>query len=153
MVFLVDTIKQNSSVELHFELKSLNGDVLDSTYERDEPVEVTLGDGSLLDGFEACLIGMQAGDYGEFFLRPEQAFGLPDPAKIERVDKTQLAGNIPVETGNMVSFGDRGDSAPLLGMIVAVDDSTITVDFNHPLAGNAILFCAKVVSVSSNRKN
>ena len=70
-------IGQNSTVSLHFALKFDNGDVVDSNFEKD-PATFTVGDGSLLPGFERALFGLKAGDKRSFQIPPEQGFGIPN---------------------------------------------------------------------------
>ena len=68
-------ITDGSTVQLHFEVSLPNGTVIDSTFGRDEPVSLTIGDESLLAGFEQVLINLKAGDTRTAHLPPEQAFG------------------------------------------------------------------------------
>ena len=69
-------ITENTKVSLNFSLTLDTGEVVDSNFDR-EPVSFVMGDGSLLPGFEACLLGMKDGQKGVFTITPEQGFGEP----------------------------------------------------------------------------
>ena len=70
-------IGQHSTVTLHFSLKFVTGDVIDSNFTKD-PATFTIGDGCLLPGFERTLFGLKAGDERTFEILPEQGFGIPN---------------------------------------------------------------------------
>ena len=72
-------ITHGSQVQLHFEVALENGTVIDSTFQRPEPVSLTIGDESLLSGFEQVLNNLRAGDTRTALLTPEQAFGEWNP--------------------------------------------------------------------------
>lgn len=141
-------ITQGSEVKLHFEVSLENGTMVDSTFSRDEPVSLTIGDESLLPGFEKVLINLRAGDTRTAHLDPEQAFGEWNPENVQTFSRTQFAvAEGEPEVGMMMEFEDKGKNT-LPGVISAVDDEEIEVDFNHPLAGQAVLFKVQVFKVT-----
>lgn len=141
-------ITQGSSVDLHFEVSLENGTVIDSTFGRAEPVSLTIGDESLLAGFEKVLMNLRAGDTRTAHLEPEQAFGMWNADNVQTFSDSQFAmlGIIP-EVGMMVEFEDKGKNT-LAGVITQVEPDTIVVDFNHPLAGQAVLFKVQIFKVT-----
>ena len=141
-------ITQGSLVKLHFEVSLENGTVIDSTFNRDEPVTLTVGDESFLPGFEQVLMNLRAGDTRTAHLEPEQAFGEWNPDNIQTFSRPQFAliADNP-EIGMMVEFEDKGKNT-LPGTISAINDDEIEVDFNHPLAGQDVLFKVKVFKVT-----
>ena len=141
-------IAHSSLVKLHFEVSLENGTIIDSTFNRDAPVSLTIGDESLLPGFEQVLMNLRAGDTRTAHLEPEQAFGEWNPENIQHFSRTQFAlvADNP-EIGMMVEFEDKGKNT-LPGTISAIDADQVEVDFNHPLAGQDVLFKVKVFKVT-----
>jgi FKBP-type peptidyl-prolyl cis-trans isomerase SlpA len=141
-------ITHGSEVKLHFEVSLENGTMIDSTFSRDEPVTLTIGDESLLPGFEKVLINLRAGDTRTAHLEPEQAFGEWNPDNIQKFSRTQFAlTEGSPEVGMMMEFEDKGKNT-LPGVISAITDDEIEVDFNHPLAGQPVLFKVQVFKVT-----
>jgi FKBP-type peptidyl-prolyl cis-trans isomerase SlpA len=141
-------ITQGSHVVLHFAVSLENGTAIDSTFERPEPVSLTIGDGSLLEGFESVLMNLQAGDTRTAHLAPEQAFGQWNPYNVQTFTPAQFAltGAEP-EVGMLMEFADKGNST-LVGVLSAVNDDEIKVDFNHPLAGQNVIFKVEIIKVT-----
>lgn len=140
-------IEQGAKVALHFEVLTQSGAVIDSTFDRNEPVKLTVGDGSLLEGFEKVLIGLKAGDIRTAHLSPQEAFGEYNPQNIQTFLPAEFALTDSPEVGMMVEFSDKGKNA-VIGVISQIDSDTITVDFNHPLAGQPILFKVQIFKVT-----
>lgn len=141
-------ITHGSKVELHFEVSLENGTIIDSTFNRGEPVSLTIGDGNLLEGFEKVLINLQAGDTRTAHLSPDDAFGQRNRDNIQTFSHAQFAtaGGIP-EVGSMIEFADKSNTT-LVGVVSEVTDNDIKVDFNHPLAGQNILFKVQIFKVT-----
>lgn len=141
-------ITQGSQVQLHFEVSLENGTVIDSTFNRPEPVKLTIGDESLLPGFENVLNNLRAGDTRTAHLDPEQAFGEWNPDNVQTFSYAQFALSEPnPEVGMMMEFEDKGKNT-LPGVISKVTDDEVEVDFNHPLAGQPILFKVQIFKVT-----
>ena len=134
-----------TQVTLHFALKLASGDVIDSTFEKD-PAVFVVGDGQLLPGFEACLEGLQAGSEESFEILPEKGFGMPNPNNRQMMSVDMFGPEMELSEGLMVSFADANKSE-LPGMIVAIEEGKVEVDFNHPLAGKDITFDVKILAV------
>lgn len=141
-------ITDSSQVALHFEVFLDDGTVIDTTFNRDEPVQLTIGDESLLEGFEKVLMNLRAGDTRTARLDAEQAFGEWNPDNVQTFSKTQfaLSGTDP-EVGMMMEFEDKGKNT-LPGVVSQVSEDEIEVDFNHPLAGQAVNFKVQIFRVT-----
>ncbi len=100
-----------------------------------QPLEFTVGEGQMIKGFDAAVVGMRIGETKTVTLSPEDAYGNPKPELIKTVPIEQLknAGIEPKE-GMTISVG--GNPA----RITKVEDSNVTVDMNHELAGKTLLF-------------
>lgn len=139
-------IAENTRVTLHFALKLEDGAVIDSNFEG-QPATFVMGDGSLLPGFEKTLLGLTPGAEDSFVVKPEDAFGQSNPNNMQQVPRDQFAADMELVEGLVVSFADA-QKAELPGVVHSFDDESVTIDFNHPLAGRDIIFDVKVVDVS-----
>ncbi|MEE4662015.1 MAG: peptidylprolyl isomerase [Halieaceae bacterium] len=132
------SIGEGTRVFLNFALSLEDGSEIDSNFQGD-PVNFVVGDGSLLPGFESLLMGMQPGERQIFTVEPEHAFGMPNDSNVQQVPREHFDEDTPLELGLLFYFADAaGGEVP--GLVVAIDDEDVTVDFNHPLAGRRILF-------------
>lgn len=143
----IGVISQGSKISMHFALKMEDGQVVDSTFER-EPAVFALGDGNLLPGFEEFLLGLTTGDHKTFQIPPEKGFGQPNPQNVQEMKRNTFPVDMPVAEGLMVSFADA-QGAELPGVISAVEGDWVTVDFNHPLAGKTLAFEVQILEVSN----
>ena len=139
------TVGPGTKVPLHFSLTLANGDVIDSNFERD-PATFTVGDGSLLVGFEKAIFGMQEGDRDTFLIKPEEGFGQRNPNNIQEIARDQFSEDIELSEGLMLSFADA-QKTELPGVVQRFDDERVIVDFNHPLAGRDILFDVAILRI------
>lgn len=140
-------ITHGSQVALHFEVSLEDGTLIDSTFERPEPVTLVVGDGSLLEGFENVLLNLTAGDTRTAHLSPAEAFGEGSLDNVQSFAKTDFALSGEPEVGMMIEFEDKSKST-LVGVVSEVTDEIVKVDFNHPLAGKNILFKVQIVKVT-----
>lgn len=132
-------------VTLHFSVLLMDGAVVDSTKER-APATFTVGDGNLLPGFEQSLFGLKAGDKRSIVLEAANAFGPHNPDNIQIMRRGLFSRDMQLAPGVVVSFADKS-KAELPGVIMAVDDNDVTVDFNHPLAGKDLTFQVEIINV------
>lgn len=131
-------VGEGTRVFLNFALTLEDGAEIDSNFGGD-PVDFAMGDGSLLPGFERLLLGMQPGQRQLFSVTPEDAFGQPNDNNVQVIKREQFAEELALEVGLMCSFADAA-GGELPGLVIAINETEVTVDFNHPLAGRTILF-------------
>ena len=139
-------IGQNTQVTLHFALHLENGDTVDSTFDK-APATFKVGDGNLLPGFEAALFGFKAGDKRQLTVAPENAFGQPNPQNVQVMPRSQFQ-DMALSEGLLVIFNDAANTE-LPGVVKAFDDTQVTVDFNHPLAGKTLTFDVEIIEVKA----
>ncbi|TRW50283.1 FKBP-type peptidyl-prolyl cis-trans isomerase [Aliidiomarina halalkaliphila] len=145
----VSVIGPGSRVVLHFSIKLEDGSAADSTKVHGKPARLTIGDGNLTKNFEDCLLGLKAGDNREFTLAPEDAFGVPLPENIYHLERARFSGDTPAEVGAIISFSQpNGREIP--GIVREVSADMVTVDFNHPLAGQRVTFAVEILSVEAS---
>lgn len=142
-------IEQNRIVALSYTLKS-DGDVIE-TVTTDKPMEFMYGIGYLLPKFEEHLQEKAVGDSFDFILKAADAYGEFDESAVVELPKDifQVDGEFDeemVQVGNQIPMQDS-DGNRLQGIVEAIDDTTVTMNFNHPLAGSDLHFTGAVVSV------
>ncbi len=137
-------IGPDKEVTLHFALKLENGDVVDSTFDK-QPATFKVGDGNLLPGFEVALYGFKAGDKRSLQIEPENAFGQPNPQNVQVMPRGQFA-DMELSEGLLIIFNDAAN-AELPGVVKAFDEQQVTIDFNHPLAGKTLSFDVEIIEV------
>jgi len=139
-------IQKGAKVTLHFSLALENGEVIDSNFDA-QPASFLLGDGNMLEGFEQCLLGMTAGQENSFLVPPEQAFGDVNQGNVHSFPRSKFADHQELVEGLVLSFADPG-KGERPGVIKTLRQDTVVVDFNHPLAGQSIVFKVRVLSVA-----
>lgn len=142
---MMSQVKQNDTVRVHYTGKLTDGQVFDSSLER-EPIEFTMGQGQLIPGFEKGLLDMKVNEKKTIEIPAEEAYGEPRAELVQEVDKNQLPEEIKPEPGmGLVSKSPDGREMNLV--VKEVKDETIVVDGNHPLAGKDLVFDLEVVEI------
>lgn len=139
-------ISNNSRVVMHFSIKLEDGSAADSSKVHGKPARFQMGDGNLTANFEKHLLGLKAGDEREFTLEPEEAFGQPIAENIYQVDLTKFSSDTPAEVGAIIAF-TQPDGREVPGIVRKIEGNQVTIDFNHPLAGQRIVFAVEILSV------
>lgn len=140
-------VGDNTRVTLHFSLCMEDGAVIDSTFEK-KPACFEFGDGQLPDGFQSYLIGMTAGEKGQWDVPPEKAFGQPNPNNRQTIKRSAFPADMELAEGLMVSFADANNSE-LPGVVTSINEDEVVVDFNHPLAGQTLKFVVDIQAVET----
>jgi FKBP-type peptidyl-prolyl cis-trans isomerase SlyD len=146
-------ISKNKYVTLTYDLHVGEGEerelVEQATIEK--PLEFVFGVHAMLEAFESYLEGLEEGDRFSFSIAPEEAYGQYDEERIIDLPKTifEVDGEIDEEVlfeGNMVPMMDT-DGNRLMGFVTNIGDDVVTMDFNHPLAGETMYFEGTVIGV------
>ena len=137
----------DTKITLHFSLSLEDGSLVDSNFDQD-PAAFIFGDGILLPGFELALIDLVSGAEQVVVIEPENGFGQHNPSNIQEFSRKDFADSLDIEVGLLISFADA-NKAELPGVVIDFDEKKVVVDFNHPLAGHAISFKVKILSVES----
>jgi FKBP-type peptidyl-prolyl cis-trans isomerase SlpA len=141
-----NVIKADSEVLMHFSICLADGSAVDSSKVNNKPAKFVMGDGSLTPGFEKCLLGLKEGESQTFTLAPESAFGLSNPDNIHHIELSKFNADLPAEVGTIISF-TQPDGSEIPGIIREVVAESVTVDFNHPLAGQTLTFAVDLLTV------
>lgn len=124
-----------------------NGGVFDSSESQGGPLEFKVGGGQVLQGFEDAVLGMEVGDKKTIVLEPSQGYGEYSKNLVETIPRSSIPNNerLTEDTMLLVSLPD-GSKMP--ASITAITDETVTLDMNHPLAGEVLHFEIKVVGIN-----
>ena len=139
-------IVADSFVKIHFKFRMKDGSIAEDTENYNRPFVFQMGQGCFTDRVEQELMGSQIGDNKRVILLPVEAFGEKHPANIYSVPKKRFK-DMELEEGLIVSFSQK-DGAKLPGVVTDFDEYDVTIDFNHPLSGQIIVFEAKVLGVA-----
>ena len=123
-----------------------DGTQFDSSYDRGEPLEFICGAGQMIRGFDAAVADMEVGQVVDVHLMPEEAYGMPDPNAVFTVEIAQLPGSEDLEVGQQVYLSNQyGQPFPV--KVAAKEETTITFDANHEMAGKELNFRIELVEV------
>lgn len=138
-------VKEKDTVKLHYTGKLEDGQVFDSSLQR-EPLEVTLGQGMLIPGFEKGLLDMKVNDKKTIHIPKDEAYGDVQKELFHPVPKENLPKEIQPEVGmGLMSTNPDGTERQL--RVAEVNDDHIVVDANHPLAGRDLTFELEVLEI------
>ena len=131
------------TVRVHYTGTLANGTQFDSSTER-EPIELTLGQGQVIPGFENALVGMAEGDLKTVTLDPEDAYGSHNPQFVQTVERGRIPAEIDLDVGTVLQASDASGN-PMRLLVVELNDENVTLDANHVLAGKALTFELQLV--------
>ncbi|AWW31893.1 peptidylprolyl isomerase [Echinicola strongylocentroti] len=136
---------KGSTVKVHYTGKLKDGTVFDSSENR-EPLQFTLGDGNMIQGFDTAVNGMEVGQDKSITVPCAEAYGDKRDDMMIDVPVEQVPADIKPEVGMDLSIqNQQGQPVPV--KVVGVDEQKITLDANHPLAGEDLVFDIKLVEV------
>ena len=130
----------------HYKGTINDGTQFDSSYDRGEPLEFICGAGQMIKGFDAAVANMEVGEIKEVHLMPEEAYGQANPDAIFTLEIAQLPGSEDLEVGQQVYLSNQyGQPFPV--KVAAKEETTITFDTNHEMAGKELNFTIELVEV------
>ena len=130
---------------MHYELKDAEGEVLDSS-KGQEPLVYLHGAGNIIPGLEEALVGKAVGDTVDAVVAPEKGYGMPVDALVQTVPKEAFGEEVSkVEVG--MRFQAETEQGPVPVVVTAMDEKTVTVDGNHPLAGKELHFNVSIAEI------
>lgn len=132
-------------VALHYTLHDADGNVLDDSRHRDTPLSYLHGHDNIVAGLEEALEGAEVGSRLSVTLAPEQAYGRRDEALLREVARSAFAGVAELRHG--MRFQAQGPDGPRTVTVVEVNDAQVTVDANHPLAGQTLRYDVEILAV------
>ena len=138
-------IKQGDIVRIHYTGTLLDETVFDSSDGRD-PLEFVVGSGQIIPGLDSAMPGLAVGDKKRVEIACVDAYGPINPAMRQDIPREGIPDDIPLEPGTQLQM-QTPDGQALPVMVVHVDEATVTLDANHPLAGRDLTFDFEVVKI------
>ncbi|MCX7596759.1 MAG: FKBP-type peptidyl-prolyl cis-trans isomerase, partial [Fischerella sp.] len=121
------------------------GTVFDSSAERD-PLQFSIGEGVVIPGFEQAVVGMVPGESKTATISADQAYGPYRPELVMVVERQRIPTDVPVKVGQLLQISQNsGQVIPVI--VTNVSDSQVTLDANHPLAGQELIFDIQLVEI------
>ena len=141
----MSTIKNGDRVSVNYTGKLEDGSIFDTSLQEGRtPLDVTLGQGMLIPGFENGLIGMSIGESKVVEIKPENAYGPYNDGMVQEIPVSQVPEGVQV--GDMLT--GQSQHGPIQVVVKEVNSETVVLDMNHPLAGKKLIFDLEVVSVN-----
>lgn len=138
-------VKSGDKVRLHYTGTLTDGTEFDSSAGRD-PLEFTVGSGQIIPGLDQAIPGMEVGDKKVVAVPADEAYGQPHENARQDIPRSEIPDDIPLEVGIQLQMqAPDGQAIPV--RVVAVTDDTVTLDANHPLAGQDLTFAIELVSI------
>lgn len=137
--------QEGDTVKVHYTGKMESGEIFDSSRGR-VPLEFTIGSGRIISGFEKGIIGMQAGETKTITVPPEEGYGLRFEELTVDVNRSELSQDMDPQIGQCLRIPRKeGDDA--IVTVTDMDEESVTLDANHPLAGRTLTFETELVDV------
>ena len=138
--------KSGDTVKIHYTGTLDDGTEFDSSAGRD-PLEFSLGSGQVIAGFDNAVEGMAVGDSKTVTLPPDEAYGDRHEKLLQEVPRTSLPDDMKPEVG--MALQTQSPEGQVMNLVIAdISEDSITVDANHPLAGQALTFAIELVEIA-----
>lgn len=134
-----------NTVKVHYTGTLGDGTEFDSS-RGGQPLEFKVGGGGIIPGFENAIMGMAPGETKSVTIPATEAYGAHDAEKVQEVARDKIPADVQLEVGGRLQAVATGGQALDL-MVVALSDATVTLDFNHPLAGQDLTFALELVEI------
>ena len=138
--------KSGDTVRIHYTGTLKDGTEFDSSRGR-EPLEFAIGGGQVIPGFDSAVEGMAVGENKSVTIEPDQAYGDRHDQLVQEVPKSALPDELEATVGMQLQ-SQSPDGQVMMFVVAEVGDDTITVDGNHPLAGQALTFDIELVAIA-----
>ena len=144
----MSTVDKGHNVKVHYKGTLSDGTVFDSSRERGDTLNFQVGSGQLIKGFDNAVKGMGVGEVRTVTLSPSEAYGESDPSAIVEYPKNLFAPGAELVVGNTVQ-GTSPMGQPVMAKITSLNEETVTLDHNHPLAGEELTFEIELIESDS----
>lgn len=142
---MMSKVEIGDIVRVHYTGKLDSGMVFDSSVDGD-PIEFTVGNGRLIDGFEEAVMGMNPGETKTVKIAPNKAYGEHNRNLVGKVNRNKLPPQIELAINERVKL-KRKDGKLRSVLVVDLSESSVTLDANHPLAGKHLVFDIELLEI------
>ncbi len=140
-------VKAGDTVHLHYTGTLTDGTTFDSSAGRD-PLQFEVGSGQIIPGLDVAIPGMKIGDKKIVKIDADDAYGQLNPEMRQAVPREGIPADIPLEVGTQLQM-QTPDGQAMPVTVVEVDDATVTLDANHPLAGKDLQFDIELMKIDA----
>lgn len=147
---MVEDVTLHSRVLMHYSIALTDGTMIESSFD-DEPVEIQMGQEELPEGMQLAIYGLKVGDTQTLTLTPEQCYGEREADNTHHIPLEDFPDNLPPEVGLTYAFGTE-DGGDVIGTIRSIKDGIVEVDFNHPLAGQSLIFTVEILDIDNTHE-
>tara|TARA_A100001015_G_C14879567_1_gene667836 strand:+ start:396 stop:845 length:450 start_codon:yes stop_codon:yes gene_type:complete len=140
-------VESGNNISVHYKGTLDDGQQFDSSYDRGEPVTFSVGSGMMIAGFNNGVIGMKVGETKKVEISPQEAYGEHNPDGVQEVTKENFPNDFDFVTGKIIQ-GTVQNGQPFVATILEEKNDTVTLDFNHPMAGKNLNFEIELVSIN-----
>lgn len=137
-------VAENKVITIHYTLTNDNGTVIDQA-NAEQPLIYIHGAGNIIPGLEQALLDKKAGDKVNVTITPEDAYGERMENMVQTVSKSMFEGIEKIETG--MQFHAEGNTGPVVVTVTEIAGDEITIDGNHPLAGETLTFDVEIAAI------
>ncbi len=137
-------VEKGATIKVHYKGTLNNGELFDTSENR-EPLQFCVGDGSMIQGFDAGVVGMELNETKTITIPCNEAYGEVRNELLYEVDKSQMPPDVKV---GMDLVSQEKDGQQMRVKVAEIKDTSVIVDANHPLAGNDLTFEMTVVEIS-----
>ena len=136
--------QSGNTVRVHYTGKLADGSVFDTSQGK-QPLEFTIGQGQVIPGFEQAVSGMEPGQEQTVTIPADQAYGDRKAELVITVPREQFPADVDPEVGQRLQMSNGQQTAVVV--VQEINDGTVTLDANHPLAGKDLTFDLQLVEV------
>jgi len=142
---MIKAAKKGNVVSIEYTGMLENGQIFDSSKGK-SPLEFEIGSGTVIKGFDNGVSGMKVGEEKEINIEPKDGYGERNENYIKELPKTSVPKELDLKKGMLLIF-KREDGMRMPAAVLEIDDKTVKVDFNHPLAGKKLKFTVKLIKI------
>lgn len=148
----MSTATKGNTVKVHYKGTFTDGVEFDSSFSRGEPISFKLGAGQMIPGFEKGVEGMTVGETKDITLKPDEAYGPHREEAIRDMPKTTFPEDFQFIVGGVIT-GQAPTGQPMMATVLEEKDDTVTLDFNHPMAGKDLNFKIELVEIDETEES
>jgi peptidylprolyl isomerase len=138
--------KYGDTVKVHYTGKLEDGTVFDSSIDCD-PLQFTIGEGQVIPGFEQAVVGMNLGESKTVTIPMDKAYGPYREEMVAVVERNKFPEHMQLEGGQQLQIR-QDDGQIIFVLVIDVSESSVTLDANHPLAGEDLTFDIQLIEIS-----
>jgi peptidylprolyl isomerase len=144
------TVSSKQMVQMSYKGTLADGTVFSQSPEG-KPLEFLVGGGTIIPALEKGMLGMKMGEKRSVQVKAAEAYGEYDKTAVQRMPRNQLPKDLELKVGGQYQFNSPG--GPIVVTVTALDDASVTLDFNHPLAGKDLTFEVTIVKIRAATKD